>query len=281
EILRRLGWLEREGRQKSRAIGVACGDDLQLIEVGKSWLDAIVTLAQDVVVHQPHPSDICRGLGFVEYGSGSQRVEQPDERGVRSSRAWRWTVAPERRRFPRRCRHCVDRGAGGRISDSWKQEQQAIPAYLVARILEDAQERQYIFDVCRFEKFQPAPFLERDLSIRQLDLEISGHVAGTEEHGDLAQTRSFLVQLQNAIDNELRLLLLVTSGDEPRCFTTSPLRPKILGESLGSARDQSIRNAQNGLRGPVVLLERNHRRAGKLPGKVENVSEVGAAKRVD
>src|SRR5437016_5634866 len=58
EILRCLRGLERQRRQERGAIGVTGGDDLQLIEVGESWLDAIVTLAQNVVVHQPNASDV-------------------------------------------------------------------------------------------------------------------------------------------------------------------------------------------------------------------------------
>src|SRR5688500_13650700 len=59
-----------------------------------------------------------------------------------------------------------------------------------------------------FEEFETAPFLERDLPVRQLDLEIGRHVSRPEENRDLAQRRSFLVQLQYAIDHELCLLLL-------------------------------------------------------------------------
>src|SRR5439155_17340920 len=149
------------------------------------------------------------------------------------------------------------------------------------RILENAQESQDVFHMGSFEKLEAAPLLEGNLAIGELDLEIGRHVAGAKENGDLAQPRSFLVKLQNAIDDELGLLLLIARGDEPRRLSTTSLRPQVLSESLGGARDQRIGDAQDRLRRAVVLLERNHRRARKLPGEVENVPKVRAAKGVD
>ena len=180
------------------------------------------------------------------------------------------------------CRsHGVDGRARRRVANSRQQQQQAIPTHFVSRVLEDAEKRQDVFDVGSLEEFESAPLLERNLPIGELDLEVGRHVAGAKENGDLAQRCAFLVQLQNSIDDELRLLLLVAGGDEPRRLTTSPLRPEVLRKSLGSARYERIGDAQDRLRRPIILLERNHRCGGKLFGKVEDVSEIGAAKRVD
>ena len=65
------------------------------------------------------------------------------------------------------------------------------------------------------EEFDAAPLLERDLAVGELDLEVGAHVAGAEEHRHLVQRHAFLVQLENAVDDEARLLLLVVRRDEP------------------------------------------------------------------
>ena len=97
-----------------------------------------------------------------------------------------------------------------------QQHEDAIPAHFVARVLEDAQEREHVLHVRRLEELEAAPLLERDLAVRELDLEVGRHVAGAEEHRDLAQRNAFLVQLENPVDDEARLLLLVLRRDEPR-----------------------------------------------------------------
>src|SRR5258705_127235 len=79
---------------------------------------------------------------------------------------------------------CVARGC---IADAREQHQQAVPAHLIARILENAQERENILDVRRLEKLEPAPFLERDLPVRQLDLQIGRHVTGAKQHRNLSE----------------------------------------------------------------------------------------------
>src|SRR5439155_17913232 len=121
---------------------------------------------------------------------------------------------------------------------------------------------------------------EWDLAIRQLDLEVGGHVARSHKHRDLAQRRAVLVKFKDTIDDEARLLLLVTRRDEPRRFASGALRPEILGVSFRGARDECIRNVEDRLRRAIVLLERDDLRVGKLAREVENVSKARAAERV-
>src|SRR4051812_29062601 len=97
------------------------------------------------------------------------------------------------------------------------------------------------------EELQAAPFLERDLSIRELDLEIRRHVSGSNEHGDLTERRSFFVQLEQPVDDEACLLLFVARRDEPRGVCSGALGPEILREAFGSARDQRIGDIEDWL----------------------------------
>ena len=85
------------------------------------------------------------------------------------------------------------------------------------------------------EELEPAPLLERNLSVGELDLEVGGHVARPKEHGDLGERRSLFVQLENPVHDELGLLLLVPRGHEPRRFASGSLGPEILGEPLRRA----------------------------------------------
>src|SRR6266511_463921 len=91
-------------------------------------------------------------------------------------------ISSERLRLPRRTSHCIDRRARSGVADSRKQKENPIPAHLVARVFQYPQESEHILDVRRLEEFQAAPFLERNLPIGKLDLEIGRHVAGAKEN---------------------------------------------------------------------------------------------------
>ena len=175
----------------------------------------------------------------------------------------------------------LDRRARGRVADAGEEQQDAEPAHLVARVLENAQEREHVLHVRRLEELEPAPFLERDLPIRELDLEIRGHVAGAKEHGHFAQRRALLVQLENAIDHPARLLVLVLRRHERGRLAAGALREEILREALPRARDHRVRDVENRLRRAIVVLERDDGRSFELLREVEHVAEVRAAEGVD
>ena len=168
------------------------------------------------------------------------------------------------------------------VADAGHQHENAVPAHLVARILEHAQEREHVLDVRGLEELEAAPLLERDLAVRELDLEVGRHVGGAHEHRHLAQRHALLVQLEHAIDDEARLLLLVARRDEPgrlrrRCARVQ----RFFGEALERARDERVRRVEDRLRRAVVLLERDDLRSRELLREVENVAEAGAAERID
>ena len=131
------------------------------------------------------------------------------------------------------------------------------------------------------EEFQPAPLLERDLAVGELDLEISRHVTGAEQDRDVLQSNSFFVQLENAVNDKSRLLLLILSGHQPRRFARITLGPQILGKPLSGARDHRIRDREYLRSGPIVLLESDDCAPLELLRETEDVAEVRAAERVD
>ena len=85
------------------------------------------------------------------------------------------------------------------------------------------------------QKLQAAPLLERNVAIRELDLEVGGHIAGAEDHCHLAQWDSLFMQLQHAIHDETCLLVLVAHGHEPGILAARALGPEILGEPFRGA----------------------------------------------
>ena len=235
EILRGLRRLESEGGEKSRAIGISRGDGLELIEIGKTRLDPVVALAKDVVIEQPNARNVGRNLSLVLNWSQAQPVEQIDQRRVRRSCPRRRVIPAKSSGFPGCGSHRVDRRTRCCISDPGKQEQKAVPTHFVPRIFEDTEKREHVLYVRGFQKLEPAPLLEWNLAVGELDLEIGRHVACAEEDSDLAKAGTLLVQLEDPVDHESGLLLLIARGDQPRRFATSALRPEILGESLRCA----------------------------------------------
>src|SRR6266542_2176570 len=281
QVLSRLRRLERERGKERRAVRISGGDDLKLIEISEARLRLVVPLAQNVVIQLAYARDLGGNLHFVGRMSRSKRVEKRHQRSVCSARSRRRRVLAERARRPCRGRHRFDRRACGRIADSGEKQQQTVPADFVPRILENPQEREDVLYMRRLEELDPAPFLEWDFAVRELDLEIGGHVTGAEEHGDLVQRRSFLVQLEDPVDDESRLLLLVASDDEPRLLAAGALGSEILRESFRRARYERIGNIENRFRRAVILLERDCGRLLELSRKGEDVAKVRAAKRVN
>ncbi len=109
------------------------------------------------------------------------------------------------------------------------------------------------------EEPEPAPLLERDLAVRQLDLDRRRHVTGAKEHCHLAKRRARLVQLEDAVDDEGGLLLLVARRHEPRSLAAGAVGPEHLAVSLPRAGDDGVGRIEDRLGRAVVLLERDQR----------------------
>ena len=201
--------------------------------------------------------------------------QRGERRGARRARAAAATKCANASGSHARSAIDVHHRARRDVADARHQHEDAIPAHLVARILEYAEEREHVLHVRRLEELEAAPLLERDLPVGELDLEVGRHVAGAEEHRDLAQRRALFVQLENAVDDEARLLLLVARRDEPRA-ARRPSRcvQRFFVKRSERARDERVRDVEDRLRRAVVLLERDDRRAGELLREVEDVAEA-------
>ena len=120
---------------------------------------------------------------------------------------------------------------GGR-PDAGHQMHQPKARDAVARVFDEAQQRQHVLDVRGVEKFQPAELDEGDVAPGQLDFERAAVARGAEQHRLLLQARAGLAILQHALDDVAGLVGLVAHGDQLRLCGGGPLGPEVLGETL-------------------------------------------------
>ena len=94
-------------------------------------------------------------------------------------------------------------------SDAGQQVQQPEAGDAIARIFDEAQQRQHVLDVRGVEKLQSAELDERDVPARQFDFERTAVARCPEQHRLLLEARAGLAVLQDALDDEARLVGLV------------------------------------------------------------------------
>jgi hypothetical protein len=104
---------------------------------------------------------------------------------------------------PRVLGHHFHRVARRHFANARHEQEQAVPAHLVARILEDAEKGEHVLDVRGLEELETAPLVEGDVAGRELDLEIGAVVARAEQHRDLSQRCPLFVQLEDPVTNRV------------------------------------------------------------------------------
>ena len=128
--------------------------------------------------------------------------------------------------------HAVEHALRRRRPDAGQELQHAEAGDAVARVLDEAQQRQHVLDVRGVEELQPAELDERNVAAGQLDLERAAVVRGAEQHRLLLQRASRLAVLQHALDDVARLVGFVAHGDELRPLADVAVGPEVLGEAL-------------------------------------------------
>ena len=137
--------------------------------------------------------------------------------------------------------------------------------------------RQQIFNMGRVHELKAAPFDEWNVVARQLDFQVEGVKARTEQHGDVPQRHALLAQFQNFLADELRLHLLAVGLDQLGPGADAFAREQaLLVAFLGSA-DDLVGDVQDRLGAAIILFQLDDPRAGKMLGKVHDVAKVGAA----
>ena len=121
-----------------------------------------------------------------------------------------------------------------------------------SRIFDEPQQCQHVFDVGGIEKLQSAEFYERDVPTRQLDFKRTAVAGCLEQNGLLFEERAGFAVLQDAFDDEARLVGLVADRHELRFCCGGALGPEVLGETLLGEADDAIGGSQDRLRRPTL-----------------------------
>ena len=127
--------------------------------------------------------------------------------------------------------------AGRCRPDAGQKLQHAKSGDAVTAVFAKAQQRQHILDVRRFEEFQAAEFDERDIAPGQFDLERAAVMRGAKQHGLCLERQAALAVVQNALDDETRLLGFVRHAHQKRTLGRRAIGPQVFGEPLGGKFD--------------------------------------------
>ena len=90
------------------------------------------------------------------------------------------------------------------------------------------------------EELQSAELHERDVPARQIDFERAAVAGGSEQNGLFLQQCAGLAVLQDALDDEARLVGLVADRDELRLRRGGALGPEVFGEAFLGETDDAI-----------------------------------------
>ena len=112
-------------------------------------------------------------------------------------------------------------------------------------------------------------------------LEHAGLRVHPVEDRDVGRARTRVDRLGDLAGDEPGLGVLVVGLDHPHREAGAEVRPEPLRLSVRVAVDDVVRGVEDRLRRAVVLLERDDVRPGEVVLELGDVSDVGAAERVD
>ena len=134
----------------------------------------------------------------------------------------------------------------------------------------------------RLEKLESTVFHERDVAAHELELEHVTVVCGAEQHRLAAQLNAPLARLEHAIDDVLRLGLIVEHRDVMRLRATGPAGLELLAELARARGHQRVRCVEDRLCRPVIAFQRHDARGRcVLLREVEDVVHGRGPERID
>eukprot|EP01136_Pigoraptor_vietnamica_P042676 Opistho-1_new@17125 len=273
-----VGRVERQLGDEAFAARIAGGDLLELVEVLLPDLGILVHCLHQRLVPHAGPEQFGRpaatALAQVFHHFEQRRP------GLRATRRGRGVQQLDQR--VRRFGHAIEHLARGARPDPGQQLQHAEAGHPVARIVDEAQQRQHVLDVGAVEELQPAIFDERDVAPGQLDLEFGRMRGGAEQHRLLLQCGAALAAGEDALDHVAGLARLILHRHQPRLLGGGALGPEVLGEALLALRDHRVGRLKDRLGGAVVAVERHHPgRRRKGVREIEDVAHRRGPERVD
>ena len=166
-------------------------------------------------------------------------------------------------------------------ADAGQQAQGPPAGHRVPRVLGQAQQRQQVLDVGRFDELQAAVLDERQAVLRQLAFQQDAVMRRAEQHRLLGQRNPAPLMIEDPADDERDLLVLVLASDQLGRRAGGARRPEILGVPLAGVGDHAVGRLQNRLRAAVVLFQRDDPGAGELLREVHDVADRRRTEGVD
>ena len=141
--------------------------------------------------------------------------------------------------------------------------------------------REHVLDVRLLEEPHAGAHQEGNPAPRQLHLQLHRVRVRPVEHRHFAQPDAFLAQLEDALGDELRLLMHVAQRHQGRQHPSFAVRAQLLLELLAIAGDGRVRQREDRRRAAVVREQAQLLALRMAFGELEDVLEVRAAEGVD
>ena len=283
------GWVEREVGEQGGPGGVAAGGGLDLGKVFQAGFGAVVAMAHDRFEQGAEPLDLRAPARRRTRGSrpgrraarrGTARAPAGTAGGAASSCAT-GDAAPASgwARTPR----AVDEPAGGGRADAVEEAQRSGPGQLVPRVVEDAQQREEVLHVGRFEEPQAAVLHVGDVAAGELELEEVGVPRGPEQHRLVAQVDALVAVGEHRVADGGGLRGLVVAGAHERAAGARAGRHQHLARRVaGRGRGHDgVGDGDDRWRRAVVDGQRDDGGARVEVGEVEDVPRRGGPEAVD
>ena len=107
----------------------------------------------------------------------------------------------------------------------------------------------------RFDELEAAALDERDIVPGQLDFQVERVKARAEQDSDIVERYALLAQLEDALADEARLILLVFGRNQYRVDVADLAGEQVLGMALAGAGDDGVCEIQDRLRAAIVFLQ--------------------------
>ncbi len=176
----------------------------------------------------------------------------------------------------------VDHGFGALADAALGHVQDAAQRDAVLGVAEDAQVREDVADLLALVEAHAADDLVGQADPDEDLFEDTGLGVGAVEHRDVARLGVARVrQPVDLVGDELGLVVLGV-GDVPGdAGALAGVRPQVLGAAVLVALDDGVGGAEDRLGGAVVLLQHDRRGVRIVLLELEDVTDRGAAERVD
>ena len=158
--------------------------------------------------------------------------------------------------------------------------QQSEPRQLVRRVVEQPNRSGKVLHMCGLHEPETPVLPVGDPASRELELDEVTVMSGAHQDSLVTQPHPLFMGVKDPVDDGTGLARRVVAPDQNRPATTRSRSLKRQADS-GLGRPDQVRQVQDGLNGPEIVLERDDGRPRQRARQVVQVPCVGAAEAVD